>query len=233
MATITNLFTMARWLVDADSTSFPDAILLININKAYEEIVGKLISVNRSLKFDDLNQTDLPRYAFTLTGGTNYYSIGSTLLTIDRVEILDVSGNWHKLNNIDEYKIDESLSEYREGNGLPDEYSRRGNYIFLYPTPTSSYVTLTNGGRIYYQRTAKVFTSAEVTTGTKEPGFSSPYHYILSYMAALPYAMSYKKDRVPYIKSEIDRMEKELLAIESNKNGDRLNRLISKIESNK
>ena len=50
--------------------------------------------------------------------------------------------------------------------------------------------------RIYFKRTASIFTSAEVTAGTKVPGFDSTHHIILSWMAARPYCMKYHPDRV-------------------------------------
>jgi hypothetical protein len=85
-----------------------------------------------------------------------------------------------------------------------------GESILLYPKPASGVVTLTLGLRVYFQRTASIFTSAEVTTGTKVPGFVSPFHVLLCYKAALPFAISYKKDRVPLFLNEINRLEKDL-----------------------
>jgi hypothetical protein len=230
MATIANIAAEARALVSADSTSYPDATLLRRLNHANEEVVGKLIALNKNIKFDDHNQTDLPFGTFNLTAGTSKYAYSSVLLAIDRVEIKDADGNWHRLKKISEDKIDEALSEYQSENGLPSEYSRRANSIFLYPAPAAASCTLTAGGKIYYQRTSVDFANL---TGTTTPGFSSPYHYLLSYKAALPYALSFKKDRVPFLREEIMRMEREMFALESNKDGDRLSRIIPKVENNR
>ena len=105
---------------------------------------------------------------------------------------------------------------------MPIYYDKQGSSILLYPAPDNgASVTLAAGLKVYFQRTASIFTSAEVTTGTKVPGFASPYHMILAYMAALPYAISYKKDRVPVILNEIRRLEEDLTDHYSRREKDR------------
>jgi len=231
MATITNINLETRALVDADSTSYPDATLLRRVNMAYEEIVGKLIALNKNWKFDDSNYSDLPIGLGDLVSGQQDYSFASTLLMVERVEVMDSDGNYHKLKPIDEKDISEALSQYKSGGGMPEKYARRGNSIFLYPYPLTASVTISDGLKVYFQRTADIFTSAEVTTGTKEPGFPSPYHYLLSYKSALPFALTYKKDRVTMIRQEIARMESELFDIALNKDSDKVSAMSPKIEN--
>ncbi len=231
MATITNIFAEARALVDASSTQYIDATVLRRCNAARQEINAKLIALNKNIKFDEHNQTDLPYGDFDLENGVQSYAYGSSILAIDRVEVQDNSGNWHKLNPISEATIKESLAEYKGDAGLPEEYSRRANSLFLYPAPATANVTLSGGGRIYYQRTVTDWTTDDISTGTVEGGF--PNDYLISYKIALPYALTYKKDRVPMIMSEINRMEKELFDIESNKDGDREPKLIPNVEDNR
>jgi len=233
MATIENINLEARALVDADTTTFPDATLLRRINMAYEEVVGRLIALNENWKFDDSNYTDLPIGSGDLVSGQQDYSFAASLLMIERVEVLDVNGDSHKLKPIDEKDITEALSEYKSGGGLPEEYARRGHSVFLYPYPVTASVTLTSGLKIYFKRTASIYTAAEVTTGTKEPGFPSPYHYLLAYKAALPYALTYKKDRVQMIREEIFRMESELFTLATNKDDDKVSQMIPMQENNR
>ena len=56
-------------------------------------------------------------------------------------------------------------------------YDIQSNSIMLYPTPTSN---VTNGLKIWFQREPAEFTSGEVTTGTKEPGFDEPFHVMIA-----------------------------------------------------
>lgn len=208
--TISDLNAEARKLCDTDSTGYTAADLLRRINAAYEEIVGRLIALDGTWEFDDTNFTDLPRATTTLVAGQRDYSFDSTHLEVLAVDVKDNAGNWQRLRPIDKSEYSEPLDELYETDALPQYYDKDGKSIFLYPAPAAGSVTLASGLRVYFQRTADVFTSAQVTTGTKQPGFAAPYHVLLAYKAALPYCMTYKKDRVPLILSEINRLEDEL-----------------------
>jgi len=200
----------ARKLVDADSTSYSDADLLRRVNIAYEEIISKLIALNKNWSFGDSNFTSLPTGLSNLTAGTREYQFTAGWLTINSVQILDDEGVWHKLKRVSLKDI-EPITEYCKTDGQPTEYAVREDFLLLFPTPASADVTLANGLKLDCQRTADLFTSAQVTTGTKTPGFASPFHILLAYKAALPYAMAYNPARVNFIMAEIIRIEKELL----------------------
>ena len=101
----------------------------------------------------------------------------------------------------------------------------------LYPAPTSGSVTLTAGLRVTFKRTADLFTSAQVTTGTKTPGFASPYHIILSYMAAIPYCQSYKPNRVPLFEKKVLELKDEIIKHYSHRQKDWHPRLQTKRRS--
>jgi hypothetical protein len=231
--TITQIQTEVRALVDADSSSYTDALLLIRENNAYEEIVGELIVLNNpDWDFDDSNFTDLPIGVNDLVDGQQDYAFDDTHLIVQRVEVEDADSIWHLLVPITKIDIDVALTEYAKTDGLPKEYIKSGGSIFLYPAPATASVTLSGGLKVYFQRTASVFTSAEVSTGTKTPGFASPYHVLIAYKAALPYAMSYKKDRVPFIISEINRLHAGLIAHYSRRSKDKDSRLIPMNQDN-
>ena len=214
MPTITEINAEARKLVDADSTSYTDADLLRRVNAGYEETIGKLIALDKNWNFGDSNYTTLPTGLQTMTAATHEYAFTSTFLTIIGASVKDIDGLWHTLSLIDETAILKSgidLDEYEKTDGLPWGYAKRENFIVLYPAPSAATTTLTSGLKVYFQRTADVFTAAQVTTGTKTPGFASPYHYLLSYKAALPHAISYKPERVPAIMAEIARLERDMI----------------------
>lgn len=220
--TIADINSEARLLVDADTVSYIAADLLRRINAAYEQIIGLIIGCDGLWQFDDSNFTDFPIGTTTLVNSQNDYAFDITQLEIERVEIKDASGLWHILNPIDKSQIGEAIDEFYKTDGLPLYYDKQGASIILYPAPDNgASVTLINGLKVYFQRTASIFTSTEVTTGTKVPGFASPYHIILAYMAALPYAISYKKDRVPAIMAEIERLKKLIIQHYSRRERDR------------
>jgi len=216
-------------LCDSDTTSYPVADKTRRVNAALEEVVGDLITLDRNWKFDDSNYTDLPIGTGTLVDGQQDYAF-SSLLSVERVEVLDANGNYHKLTHFDEKDIDAALSEHCETDGMPVKYALRGNSIFLYPAPAAASVTVAAGLKVYYQRTAHLFTAADTTA---EPGFASPYHIILAYKAALPYALTYKKDRVPMIMAEIQKLEEKMFALASNKMRDKKARMVPAFQNNK
>ena len=208
MATIADINSEARALVDADTTSYTAADLLRRINQAYEDVVSFILGLDGMWQFDDTNFSTFPIATTTLVNSQNDYAFDVTHLEIERMEVLDSSAIWHELSPIDISQISGAISEFYKTDGLPECYDKQGKSLMVYPAPDNGVsVTLAAGLKVYFKRTADVFTSAQVTTGTKIPVFASPYHMILAYKAALPYAMSYKKDRVPMILNEIKKME--------------------------
>lgn len=204
---ISDIILEGRGLVDADSVSYTDAVILRRLNAYYEEIIGKLIALDKNWDFGDSNYSFLPTGTQNLTAETQAYSFDTTLLALKQVQVKDASGIWHLLNPINYENIGVPIEEYQKDNGLPTEYAKRENFLLLFPAPATADVTLTLGLKVVFQRTADIFTSAQVTTGTKVPGFASPFHILLAYKLALPFAMAYKKDRVAGIMAEIEKIE--------------------------
>lgn len=210
MATVTDIILEGRKLVDADSTSYLDADVLRRLNAGYEKWVGRLIALDTNWLFGDSNYTSLPTGYSTLVAGTQAYQFNSGWLSVQTVKIKDTNGLWVEMKRRD-LKDLEPIEEYQKTNGMPAEYAVREDYLLLFPAPAAASVTTANGLQVIYQRTADVFTAAQVTTGTKVPGFASPFHYLLSYEIAAPYALSYKQDRVALIEAKIQQMGKDLL----------------------
>jgi len=218
--TIADIVLETRVLCDATSTSLTDATLLRRLNAAYEEVIGKILGMDGMWQFDDSNYSDFPIGVATLVAAQNDYTFDSSHLFIERVEVKDVNGIWHLLSPIDTSEIGEAMEEFCKTDGLPVYYDKKGSSLLLYPAPTAATTTLTSGLRVYYQRTASIFTSGEVTTGTKVPGFASPFHIVLCYKAAIPYCQSYKKDRVALYEKRVADLEKGLLDFYSRRERD-------------
>ena len=240
--TIADINTLARFLTDTDTTSLSAANLLILINNAYERLVGKMIQETMNgWKFGDSNFTALPTGLFTLVNSQETYQlmgdqVGSgtgiavtsattqPLLTVLGVSVRNNSGTWIPLQPIqlsDILKQGIDPAEYFETDGLPTYYEKREDFLVLYPAPDNGVsVTLASGLKVFFQRTADVFTSAEVTTGTKVPGFPTPYHDVLSYMAAYEYAIARALPTTNSLGSEAQRKEKELLNFMARRNPD-------------
>lgn len=185
----------------------------------------------------DINFTAFPTYTIDLVNSQAEYDLSSLIVTTDAqttartrpliilgVEVLNNSGIWHTLDPItlrDIHKRGIAQVEYYKTDGRPQEYEKREYMLVLYPAPDNGVsVTLTAGLKIFFLRTADVFLASEVTTGTKEPGFPSPYHMLLVFMAAMPYLIAYKPERVAYYQGEINRLWKGLFGLIGKRNQD-------------
>lgn len=215
--TIADLNQEVRDLCDADTTSYTAATLLRRVNNALETLVGKIINADGTWQYDDSNYTDLPIGVGSLVSGQSSYSFSSEYLDILEVMILTTNGMYERITPFDPSEMDMSWDEWTNSStgtipsGFPKYYDKVGDSIRLDKSPTATYATLTNGLKVRFKRTADLFTSAQVTTGTKVPGIASPYHQLIAYMAAIPYCMSYKKDRVALYEKKVDEMTKDMI----------------------
>jgi len=205
-------------LCSTDATSYPTADKVRRVNSAYEELIGDIINADGTWQYDDTNLTDQPIGSGNLVEGQEDYSFASEYLQIEQVEILDSNSPavYHKIKPLDRSELgDMSTEEYfgvtGAGNpqtGFPEYFDQVGDTIRLYPAPTSASVTLTAGIKIYFKRTADLFTTADTT---QEPGLPSTHHVLLAYMASVPYCAVYKQNLVPWLEKKIDSMKKTLI----------------------
>ena len=215
--TISDLNSEVRSLCDADTTSYTAADLLRRVNSALETLVGKIINADGHWQFDDSNYSDLPVGTGNLVSGQSSYSFAAEYLDILEVMILTTGGIYQRITPFDPSEMNQSWDEWVGSatgtipNGFPQYYDKVGDSIRFDRSPTATHATLTAGLKVRFKRTADLFTSAQVTTGTKVPGIASPYHQLIAYMAAIPYCMSYKKDRVALYEKKVDEMTKDMI----------------------
>ena len=203
-------------LCDADNTSYPfDPTVVRRFNLALEEIVGFIINIDGSWQFDDTNYTDLPIGTGTLVASQQSYTFAVDYLDIEEIAVLDSDDYWRRLLPIDSIELGSLTIDEYFGNtnttvktGMPTHYDLIGDTIKIYPAPDSDNVTLSSGFRVKFHRTADLFTTSDTS---QEPPLPSPYHQILAYMAAIPYCMTYKKDRVARYEKKVEDIKKELI----------------------
>jgi hypothetical protein len=212
--TIADIYLETRDLCDANSTTLTDATLLRRINASYEKHIAQIIAAANGTRFDDDNYQSLPTGTDDLVAGQEQYSFDTKFGTYYGVSVKDPNGNFYPLERIDEAYIQDrgyDLETYQNVPGAPSQWLRIGESVVLKPAPAADAVTLTEGLKVDFERTADLFTTAQVTAGTKEPGFFSAFHMILCYDAAIPYCMKFKKDRVPLYEKKAMEMEKDLI----------------------
>ena len=212
-------------LCDSDDTAYPRLDKTARVNQGLEELVAEAISADGVWEWDDTNQTDLPVGTGTLQEAQESYSFASEYLKIKRIKIKDVNGNWQPLKQLDQQDLENSgvaIEEYFSATGIPEYYDVLGDSIRLYPAPTATSVTLTNGIKVEFVRTALLFTAVSTTaTDSTEPGLPSPFHVLLAFYASIPYCMTYKKDRVALFQKKWDEGVKKIKQFYSKRNPDR------------
>lgn len=144
-----------------------------------------ILSSMDEIDWDDTNQSDYPRY--TITGTTNRdYALSSSLkiLKIKKVEATPDGTNWYTATPFDSGASDLALGSDTQADTEFSIYAPRydmiANSLFLYPRFTAAQVTAGAKVRVEYFREPIEYTTAEVTTGTKEPGFDEPFHIMIA-----------------------------------------------------
>jgi hypothetical protein len=158
------------------------------LNQAYKKVSMALLRVDRRWKFDDTNYTDFPIATIDLVSNQRDYTLpastsggnASTLWKVNLVEILDINGNYNKIDIMPDGELETTDT------GVPAKYKVIGNSIRLQNIPLSGSVTLTAGLRITFQRSIVEFTTASTTV---QPGFFDSYHDLLAYDASASYLM--------------------------------------------
>ena len=214
-------------LCDSNLTSYPLADKVRRINYSLEELISEIINADGTWQYDDTNHTDLPVGTGALVEGQESYSFAAEYLQIESIEILDLDGNRYRrikpVDNIDlkgqgpddYFGVDDSGNPTK---GYPEWYDINGDTIRLYPAPAATSVTLAAGLKVWFKRTADLFTTSDTT---QEPGLPSTHHVILAYMAAIPYCQSYKPNRVPLFEKKVDAMKKTLIKHYAHREKDR------------
>jgi len=182
------------------------------MNVALEQVIGWILQADGRWQWDDTNYTTLPIGTYTLVNSQSTYSFNDKFLEIEEVQVLNEDEVYEIIKPIDqkEYSDYEPLSEAYSEDGFPEFYDKvSDDTIKLYPAPDNGVsVTLANGLKIKFRRTADLFTTSDTS---QQPGFASPYHQVLAYMAAIPYCMKYKKDRVAMYQSKVNELKQELI----------------------
>ncbi len=210
-----------------NSTSYPAADMLIAINNAYERVASLILQADGRWQWDDTNfTTDFPIATTDLVSGQADYTLATTHLRILRVEVSSSSGSFIKLEQFDPAdRLTDSLTQLATQTGTPTTYDVLGASIILYPKPNYNY---TAGVKIYFQRGPDLFTSAQVTTGTKLPGFNFLYHDLIPLWVAYNYALDNAQPTANGYMNEIMRKEDSLKLDYSRRNKDQRDILTTK-----
>lgn len=193
----------------SDTSSLPHAQFYRGANDWYRRADSWIWEASGTWEFDDSGYTNLPIATADLVDGQQDYEMPSSARKIDRVEVMDDDGEYHIVQPIDKSQVTrEAMSEYYDEDGMPIQYDLVGRSIFLYPAPSDSDVTLTEGLKLYFTRDINEFETTDTST---EPGFDNHFHRIISLGVAHDYCISNDlADRKKEIRQEIGQLREEM-----------------------
>lgn len=200
-------------LTHADTSSYPDATMLVDINMWCQKIVSMIFESQDDSNFDDNRNTNYPIVTTPLVAGQRDYAIpvSEQVLKIKRVDISYDGVNYYRAT-----QFDTGLPAWGFGNTTNEDanfiqqapyYNVQYNSIFIYPAlaTTTTNATL----RIEWERAMIPFSqsadypAAAMSTSTSVPGIDLPWHPLIAYGAAYEFANANNLPQLQNIKQDL------------------------------
>lgn len=207
-------------LVHADTSSYTDANMLIDINMWYQKVVSMIFESQDDTNFDDIRNTTYPIKTTPLVAGQRDYSIpvSEQVLKIKRVDVSYDGTNFYRAtpfdNGVPTWGFGNTTNEDANMIKQAPRYGVNYNSIFLYPLPQTTDAIGTGAVmRIEWERAMIPFsqsadyTGAAMSTSTSVPGFDLPFHPILAYGAAYEFANANNLPQLQNIKQDLQDYE--------------------------
>lgn len=204
----------------APNTTYPDTVMLIDINTWYQKIVSMIFESQDDSNFDDNRNSNYPIVTTPLVAGQRDYPIPVTeeVLKIKRVDVSYDGVNYYRAR-----QMDSGMPDWGMGNTTTEDenfiynapyYSIKYNSIFLYPM----LLTATSGAtlRIEWERAVIPFSKTNDYSGTTMsasttvPGIDLPWHPMLAYGAAYEFANANNLPQLENIKNDLQDWEARL-----------------------
>lgn len=201
-------------ICQSDNNSFPLTTKARRFNAALDRFFTIAFKADGRWTFDDVNHGTDPIETQNLVQDQQTYSLDdftSEILNVLRFEITSSNGLNQILTRLERESVPGALTQYQPNSSIPQEYDLVGRTIYLYPKPNYS---STNGLKVYFNRNASKFTSADTT---KEPGVPSIFHQYLCNMASLPYLIEFQKPQKNDVQALVVRDEGEIVKYFANR----------------
>lgn len=219
------LYAYARRLTNTNSSDWPEADLVTDLNDAMDDIWVRIKAARGVLEFDDAAHTNLSRGTFDLVSGTSEYKVSVDedsydIYAIHKVAVKDTDGNWVDIprKTLGEGDQDGLLSE--ETADMPDYYYEMGTSVVFVPTPSRSgqeYI------KVWFDRSPRHFVAAENIT----PGIPSIYHSLIGDKAALKYSVIKNMPHTNNLMQLVKLGEERLDEYEANRRADEQEQLLA------
>jgi len=204
------------------------------INYGLEETSSRIKKLGGRWQYADTNNAGISPATTDLSNGINKYVLDLSHYDIQAIEVVDANGKSRLLKPIDINTIQDrgdTITDYKNVAGLPEEYDISGDILTLYPAPATGSVTMNEGLRVFFLGDTNYF---DYTDTTKTPGIPKPFHDLPVLFACAKHAKSNSmNDKARELDSEIQKRLVELSDHLGSRNKDERNGFIIKNRSNK
>jgi len=209
------LYQDALFWTGANSATFTIEDFVRLANQAQNKAVGLIKYNDRKWKWSDSNNGTRDIGQTNLVANQESYTMEVYQMGIKEIRIKDKDGNWKTLTARDRRLL---TDDEKNAVGEPETYDVDGAVIT--PNPLADYSS-TLGFEIYYQRGPVYFVKTDTT---KQPGFCSLFHRLVSMYASMDWLISNSTAKNP-MSHKINRLadaikEEEFKLVEHYQNRD-------------
>lgn len=211
-----------------------------DINLALDDFVEMAIKSSGTWQFDDSNYSDYPIISTDLISGQRDYSFtadedGNLVLEIFKVLVADPSGVYNEITPIDVQSQSDTSGFYdgRNQTGIPTEYDKTANAIFLNSIPNYNMRLVEEGKsglKAYVNREAMYFT---YTDTSRKPGVPGIFHKYFALRPAMDKARRGTLSTYPGLSIEVAKMEANIKEYFSRRTQDERARLAPALQNNR
>lgn len=225
--TQSELYTYARRLVNATSSDWSEADLVVDLNDALSDVWVRLKIARGALEFDDQGASTLPYDDLNLTAGTQQYDVSNDgtddFLTIHKVQVKNDDGTY---TDVPRLRLGEVPLGSQDGLSTTDTARVPTGYYDMHPFIVFKEIpstTVANGIRVWGDRETTYFA---VGGTTYVVGIPLIYHKLIAEKAALTYAISKGMNAAQNILRLVEMGEMRLTDYEGNRRKDEPKRMI-------
>lgn len=229
--TLADVTTRVNFLTGTTVNEYSAPARLVSLNKWYYQAHNWIMQSMDGWHYDDSNATDFPFISANLVAGQQDYGglLTERVLRMKRAEITYDGTNWVKLTPFDlneDMNATDSTSVSGDFSQANPRYRMVQNSILVYPVPDTS---ITDGLKLFVDRSIIPVTASDVTTGTLVLGFDINFHDIVPMGMAYDYNSVKKGDKS--LMEDILALKFELMKHYSSKTADKKLALSPYLES--
>ena len=217
-----------RDFMRVDASQWSVTKICNSCNNWLDTLTGYAIKSDRRFQWDNTQHSKMPIGITPITTSSDYSFLvdeqGNAIITLTRVEYIDITGNSTKLTELDETEEPQALSQVVV-TGFPTSYYKLAdNIIRLNAIPTAGSL------RFYFQRTSPYFVATDTS---KTTGFSPLLDRGFIIASAYDGALTLGLQTMQGLSLELQKENQKMITYFSDRNEDVRKQMRPRVENNK